>query len=99
MENSLCECIGMQLREARGIGGLIWRIDVTGEFVGSERQCMFGRMGGTPVIRGETVGCAGGGGTWGLGSIENENDSSHPSAGPIAVARSNSKRAGLASQA
>jgi hypothetical protein len=34
MENSLCECIRTQLREARGFGGLIWRIGVTGVFVG-----------------------------------------------------------------
>jgi hypothetical protein len=29
MENSLCESLRMQLSEARGIGGLIWRIGVT----------------------------------------------------------------------
>ncbi|NYH15540.1 hypothetical protein GGD41_002768 [Paraburkholderia bryophila] len=29
MENSLCEPLRMQLGEARGIGGLIWRIGVT----------------------------------------------------------------------
>jgi hypothetical protein len=33
MEKSLCARIRMQLREARGIGGLIWRIGVTGDLV------------------------------------------------------------------
>src|SRR6185437_16499904 len=38
MENSVCELVRAQLAEARGIGGLIWRMDVTAEFVGDERR-------------------------------------------------------------
>jgi hypothetical protein len=38
MENSVCERVRTQLAEARGIGGLIWRIGVTDDFVGRERR-------------------------------------------------------------
>jgi hypothetical protein len=32
MKNSVCRPLRMQLREARGIGRPVWRIDVTGQF-------------------------------------------------------------------
>ena len=38
MENSVCEDVRSQLAEAKGIGRLIWRMDVTGDFVGDERR-------------------------------------------------------------
>jgi hypothetical protein len=51
MENSVCERLRMQLAEARGIGGLICRIDVTG--ISSDRRGAgnFDRLGRSQVCR------------------------------------------------